>query len=140
MEASERTNIRNQLLASKLEVLSKGSFAPPARAFVQLPAAPAGSGSFIWVLEHDGVPAHWERARADGQDPNRRDVASSDSIFKIVAVKCRRIPRRPPAPTGTSAPITADAGAMSEKPRSDDNTASTGPKDGGGDSAATESQ
>jgi hypothetical protein len=76
-----------------LEGLSQTSF--QTRTFVQPGNPPAGSGTFVWVLERAGVPAHWERARANGQDPNRGVVANSDSVFKIAAVKCRRIPRKP---------------------------------------------
>ena len=130
MEVSQRTIIRNQFLASKLEVLSKGSFAPPAQAFAQPPTAPAGSGSFIWVLEHDGVPGHWERARADGQDPNRKIVENSDSVFKIVAVKCRRIPRKPIAISTGSPSDSASA--------SGDNAASTDTGASSADQTTTE--
>jgi hypothetical protein len=93
MEASERTAIRNSFLANKLGALTQTTF--QARTFVQPGNPPAGSGSFVWVLERDGVPAHWERPRANGQDPNRQTVSTSDSVFKIAAVKCRRIPRKP---------------------------------------------
>jgi hypothetical protein len=93
MEASERTAIRNSFLANKLGGLIETSF--QARTFVEPGNPPAGSGAFVWVLERDGVPAHWERPRANGQDPNRGVVANSDSVFKIAAVKCRRIPRKP---------------------------------------------
>src|SRR4030095_180985 len=130
MEASERTIIRNQFLASKLEVLSKGSFAPTAQAFVQPPPAPAGSGSFIWVLEHDGGPAHWARARADRQDPNKKIVENSYSVFKIVALKCRRVPRKP---------ITINAGSTSDARSgggSDDTTASSSTAESEGSTAA----
>ena len=130
MEASERTNIRNQFLASKLEVLSKGSFEAPARAFVQPSTAPAGSGSFIWVLERDGVPAHWERARADGQDPNRAVVANSDSVFKIAAVKCRRIPRKPvtiktESPSDSASGVSGGNAASSDTGSADQTTTET---------------
>jgi hypothetical protein len=95
MEDSGRTAIRNSFLADKLRGLTQLSFR--ARGFVQPGNPPAGSGTFVWVLERDGVPAHWERPRANGQDPNRGVAANADSVFKIAAVKCRRIPRKPQA-------------------------------------------
>jgi hypothetical protein len=95
MEDLNRTAIRNVLLADKLGGLTQTSFR--ATTFVQPGNPPAGSGTFVWVLERDEVPAHWERPRANGQDPNRGVVANSDSVFKIAAVICRRIPRKPQA-------------------------------------------
>jgi hypothetical protein len=118
MEASERTAIRDSFLADKLGGLIQASF--QARTFVQPGNPPAGSGTFVWVLERDGVPAHWERPRANGQDPNRGVVANSDSVFKIAAVKCRRIPRKPitintESPSDSASGVTGDNAASSDR-------------------------
>jgi hypothetical protein len=115
MDDSNRTAIRNSLLANKLVGLTQLSF--QTRTFVQPVNPPSGSGTFVWVLERDGVPAHWERPRANGQDPNRGVVVNSDSVFKIAAVKCRRIPRRPintESPSDSASGVGGDNAASSD--------------------------
>jgi hypothetical protein len=123
MENSDRTAIRNSFLIGKLEGLAQTSF--QARTFVQPGNPPAGSGTFVWVLERDGVPAHWERARANGQDPNRQTVATSGSVFKIAAVKCRRIPRKP-ITIKTESPSDSASGISGDAASSDTGGSSTG--------------
>jgi hypothetical protein len=123
MENSDRTAIRNSFLIGKLEGLAQTSF--QARTFVQPGNPPAGSGTFVWVLERDGVPAHWERARANGQDPNRQNVATSGSVFKIAAVKCRRIPRKP-ITIKTESPSDSASGISGDAASSDTGGSSTG--------------
>ncbi len=88
----ERAAIRNVFLQRKLNALTTSQ---PVVKSDTAPTAPAGGGSYLWVLEKGGVAAHWERPRADPEaDPNRGTISDSGSTYKIAAVKCRTLPRK----------------------------------------------
>jgi hypothetical protein len=108
---------------SKLQGLPQTLF--QARPFVQPGNPPGGSGTYVWVLAHDGVPGHWERPRASGEDPNRHTTANSDSVFKIAAVRCRRIPRKPKGGDSRSAASNESTGASETGGVTGDQTTTT---------------
>ena len=85
---------RNTLLSAKLNLLLKA--ATTVKKF-EMPQKPVGNGLYNWILERNGVPAHWERVRANKEDPNRTKEETEAINYRIAAIKCRALPRKPVA-------------------------------------------
>jgi hypothetical protein len=89
---------RDRLLDRKISSIHAGrpmsshAATVAATAVMQLPRP-----GFVWVPATDTVAGHWERERAKRNLPVTPDVGDNAARYKVAAVLCRIIPRKPTA-------------------------------------------
>lgn len=86
-----RRVVRNNLLESQIS-----RFELQTKPIATTGRVPSPREGFVWVEATSSVPGHWERQKAGTTNPvTTPDNSANDSIYKIAAVKCRIIPRKP---------------------------------------------
>jgi hypothetical protein len=93
-----RTIERDRLLDLKISslVVGKPLSARPATVGAAAGMQPPGPG-FVWVPATDTVAGHWERERAKPKPPAAPVSGDNTEKYKVAAVLCRIIPRKPAA-------------------------------------------